>query len=143
MDTQNASNYFALYRKFVKAYGDFIMEELGEKDLSPNEIVVISSLSVTTKASEIAKISDVSKALISRSVKLLKSKDLINVSLDTMDMREQTLTLTEKGEDIAKRIIECKEKFFEKAFKDFSDDEAEVLKALLNLMANNLKIDNI
>ncbi|MBO4695381.1 MAG: winged helix DNA-binding protein [Clostridia bacterium] len=119
------------------------MEELGEKDLSPNEIVVISSLSVTTKASEIAKISDVSKALISRSVKLLKSKDLINISLDTLDMREQTLTLTEKGEEIAKRIIKCKEKFFEKAFKDFSEDESEVLKALLNLMANNLNIDNI
>jgi len=143
MDTQNANNYFSLYRKFVKAYGDFIMEELGEKDLSPNEIVVISSLSVTTKASEIAKISDVSKALISRSVKLLKSKGLINVSLDTADMREQNLKLTEKGEDIAKKIVTCKEQFFEKAFKDFSEDESEVLKALLNLMANNLKIDNI
>ena len=141
MDTENAKYYFATYRKLVKAYSNYIMKELEKENLSPNEVEVLSYLSITTKASEIAEISDVSKALISRSVKLLKSKDLINISLDTTDKREQTLSLTEKGEILAKKIEDSKAKFFEIAFKDFSQDEAAVLKALLQLMTNNLRIE--
>ena len=114
------------------------MEELGEKDLSPNEIVVITCMKESSKASEIAAMANVSKALISRSVKYLKNKGLIEIKLDSKDKREQTLSLTDTGEELYDLIEKNKADFYEKAFDGFSTDERAVLQALLKLMGNNL-----
>ena len=140
MDTKKAYFYLNIYRKFVNAYNNFIVVEFSDYVLSPNEIVVLSSLSETSKASEIAKQADVSKALVSRSVSLLKSKKLVNIDYDLSDKREQIITLTAEGQELAKRIELAKEKFVDIAFKDFSKDELDVLKALLVLIGKNLNI---
>lgn len=138
MDSKNSNNYFFMYRKLLNSFNEFLTDKVSKYALSPNEIVVLTTLKETSKASEIAMIANVSKALISRSVKLLKSKGFIEIRVDDKDKREQTLSLTEEGEKLAADIEIYKAEFFERAFYGFTEDEANVLKLLLQIMCKNL-----
>ena len=81
---------------------------------------------------------DVSKGLVSRSVKSLKEKGYITAQVSNTDKREQTLVLTSKGEEIRLAIEETRAEFFEKAFNHFETTERQVFEALLKLMTNNI-----
>lgn len=140
MDLRNAGYYFSAFRKLQHSYIDYQLSALHEYDLSPNEIVVLSSLDSTTTASEIAQAADVSKALVSRSVKLLKEKEFITTTLSDVDKREQTLELTDEGKKIADLIDEANRRFFAAALANFEKQEQEALMALLKLMMQNLGI---
>lgn len=140
MDIRNAAFFFTAYRKLIHAYTDFQMSALEDYELSPNEIVVLASLGTTNTASEIALNADVSKALVSRSVKFLKEKGFITASISDFDKREQALALTDSGKKIAALIDEANRRFFAQSFANFEDNERRVLKALLMMMLNNLNI---
>lgn len=141
MEIKNAAHYFSCYKKLEKNYIDFLQNALISYDLSPNEIVVLSSLENINTASEIALSSDVSKALVSRSVKMLKAKGHITTNISPVDKREQTLELTESGKEISLLIDEANHRFFATAFANFEENESKLLKALLNMMMRNLNID--
>ncbi len=141
IDVKKASYYFACYKKLEKSYTDFQLSALDDYDLSPNEIVVLSSLEHMSTASEIALKSDVSKALVSRSVKFLKKKGYITTTVSQDDKREQFLALTDEGKKIADRIDEANRRFFATAFANFEDTEKKVLSALLRMMMRNLNIE--
>ncbi len=132
---------FSAFRRLSKQFGDFLDKTIGEIKLSPNEIVVLTSLDKICSASELATNFNVSKALISRSVKHLKSLGFLQVSISSVDKREQILTLTESGQEIAKVAHGAVDEFFAKAYADFSADEKEVLTALLSKMLINLSED--
>lgn len=142
MDLKNTANYFVAFRKLLRSYTDYQMRELKDYDLSPNEIVVLSSIGLVGLASEIAENACVSKALVSRSVKQLKYKGLITATISTVDKREQALRLTDEGEKVAERIAEANRKFYVAAFKRFEDNEKRVLQALLGLMLQNLESED-
>lgn len=141
LDVKNAAHYFACYKKLEKSYTDFQLNALDDYDLSPNEIVVLSNLEKINTASEIALKTDVSKALVSRSVKFLKEKGYITTTVSEADKREQFLALTEEGKKIAVLIDEANRRFFATAFANFEDTEKRVLTALLKMMMRNLNID--
>ena len=103
--------------------------------------MVLSSIETTPTASDIAMQSDVSKALVSRSVKLLKEKDYITATVSEEDKREQELALTEEGKKVAELIDEANRRYFATAFANFEQNEKEVLRALLDMMMRNLNID--
>lgn len=138
MDTKNTAYYFAVFRKLLRSYIDFQIKELKDYNLTPNEIVVLSSIDSVALASDIAFDANVSKALVSRSVKQLKDKGLIRADISTVDKREQMLSLTEEGEKVALLIQEANDKFYKVAFRRFEDNEKRVLQALLKLMLQNL-----
>ncbi len=140
MDIKNAAYYFSAYRKLERAYIDFQLNALESYELSPNEISVLASLETLSTASDIALDADVSKALVSRSVKLLKEKKYITSTLSENDKREQRLTLTDEGKVIAGLIDEANRRFFATAFANFEENEKQVLEALLNMMMSNLHI---
>lgn len=140
-DFRNAAYYFASYKKLEKSYTDFQLNALDDYDLSPNEIAVLSCLGRINTASEIALHTDVSKALVSRSVKFLKEKGYITTTVSDEDKREQYLALTEEGQKIALLIDEANRRFFATAFANFEDTEKKVLTALLKMMMRNLDID--
>lgn len=142
MDLKNTANYFVAFRRLLRSYTDYQMRELKDYDLSPNEIVVLSSIGSVGLASEIAENACVSKALVSRSVKQLKDKGLITATISTVDKREQMLRLTDEGEKVAERIAEANHKFYVAAFKRFEDNEKRVLQALLGLMLQNLESED-
>ncbi len=138
MEIKNAAYYFSCYKKLEKNYIDFLQNALISYDLSPNEIVVLSSLENIDTASEIALSAD---ALVSRSVKLLRDKGHIVANVSPVDKREQTLELTESGKEIAALIDEANHRFFATAFANFEENESKLLKALRNMMMRNLNID--
>ena len=141
MDVKNAAYFFSAYRKLLRSYTDFQLNALEGYDLSPNEIVVLSSIETTPTASEIALRSDVSKALVSRSVKLLKEKNYITATVSDEDKREQYLSLTEEGKKVAELIDEANRRYFATAFANFEQDAKAALKALLGVMMRNLNLD--
>ena len=141
MDVKNAAYFFSAYRKLLPSYTDFQLNALKGYDLSPNEIVVLSSIETTPTASEIALRSDVSKALVSRSVKLLKEKNYITATVSDEDKREQQLALTDEGRKVAELIDEANRRYFATAFANFEQDEKVVLKPLLDMMLRNLNVD--
>ena len=141
MDVKNAAYFFSAYRKLLRSYTDFQLNALEGYDLSPNEIVVLSSIETTPTASDIAMMSDVSKALVSRSVKLLKEKNYITATVSEEDKREQQLALTEEGQKVAELVDEANRRYFATAFANFEKDEKAVLKALLDMMLRNLNVD--
>lgn len=138
MDLKNTAYFFAAFRKLLKSYTDYQLKELKEYDLTPNEIVVLSSIGVVGMASDIAQNACVSKALVSRSVKELREKGLISASISEVDKREQKLSLTPEGEKAAQLIAGANQNFYKVAFRRFEDNEKRVLQALLQLMLNNL-----
>lgn len=138
MDMKNTAYFFAAFRKLLKSYTDYQLKELKGYDLTPNEIVVLSSIGVVGMASDIAQNACVSKALVSRSVKELRDKGLISASISEVDKREQKLSLTPEGEKAAQLIADANQNFYKVAFRRFEDNEKRVLQALLQLMLNNL-----
>lgn len=138
MDLKNSAYFFAAFRKLLKSYTDYQLKELKGYDLTPNEIVVLSSIGVVGMASDIAQNACVSKALVSRSVKELREKGFISASISEVDKREQKLSLTPEGEKAAQLIADANQNFYKVAFRRFEDNEKRVLQALLQLMLNNL-----
>ena len=138
MDFKITAYFFAAFRKLLKSYTDYQLKELKGYDLTPNEIVVLSSIGVVGMASDIAQNACVSKALVSRSVKELREKGLISASISEVDKREQKLSLTPEGEKAAQLIADANQNFYKVAFRRFEDNEKRVLQALLQLMLNNL-----
>ncbi len=138
MDLKNTAYFFAAFRKLLKSYTDYQLKELKGYDLTPNEIVVLSSIGAVGMASDIAQNACVSKALVSRSVKELREKGLISASISEVDKREQKLSLTPEGEKAAQLIADANQNFYKVAFRRFEDNEKRVLQALLQLMLNNL-----
>ena len=138
MDLKNTAYFFAAFRKLLKSYTDYQLKELKGYDLTPNEIVVLSSIGVVGMASDIAQNACVSKALVSRSVKELREKGLISASISEVDKREQKLSLTPEGEKAAQLIADANQNFYKVAFRRFEDNEKRGLQALLQLMLNNL-----
>ena len=143
MDRNYESNayLFASFKKLEKAYTEYLLKKLGKYHLSPNEIEVICCLDRTSSAREIVLMTDVSKGLVSRSVKGLREKGYITTTLSDKDKREQYLALTEEGQKIALLIDEANRRFFATAFANFEDTEKKVLTALLKMMMRNLDID--
>jgi len=137
-DIKNLNFIFSSFRKISRAYADFLTEGLKGHDLTPNEIVVLSSLESVSTASDIAHDSEVSKALVSRSVASLKEKGLIRVSISEVDKREQKLILTEEGQRVAGIIESLNEEFAKAAFATLQDNEKRVLMAILKIVLANV-----
>ncbi len=132
------SFFFTKMRKILREYTDYQMTALKDYDLSPNEIAVLSTIGKLNNASDIAVSANVSKALVSRSVKVLKEKGLINTNISLVDKREQVLSLTSEGASVAELIKQANEEFYDIVFKSFDNNEKLVLKALISLMLKNL-----
>lgn len=143
MDSNYESNayLFASFKKLEKAYTEYLLKKLGKYHLSPNEIEVICCLDRTSSAREIVLMTDVSKGLVSRSVKGLREKGYITTTLSDKDKREQYLALTEEGEAIRLVIEQSRVDFFEKAFEHYEGTERQVFEALVKLMSKNLDLE--
>lgn len=135
------SYYLVAFRKISRAYQEFQMNALKGYNLSPNEIVVLSSLDNVTTASQIALDYDVSKALLSRSVKLLKEKGYIVSSVSDQDKREQDLSLTEEGRAVANIIAQANRRFFQQIARGVPSDTLDLVKMMLKVLMTNLSIE--
>ena len=140
MDIKQCKNIFASFRSLTRAYNDFITGCVSEFGLSPNEVAVIDGLQTVSTASAIARDADVSKALVSRSVKSLKDKGLIETSISAVDKREQDLSLTELGRGVADIIELANERFYNVAMQGTQGRALEITELSIEMIKRNLNI---
>ena len=125
-------------RALLRLYNEFVTKAVRDYALSPNEVAVLSGLQTVSTASAIAREADVSKALVSRSVKSLKDKGLIEVSISTIDKREQDLSLTDEGMEVAELIEEANRQFIARITRGNQDKGLEITGLTLALFIRNL-----
>lgn len=77
---------------------------------------------------DLTELSGTDKANTTRVIKELLNKDIV---IKSGGERKFNITLTEKGKQIAEHFKQQKEKFMENVFKDFSKEELQNLKELL------------
>ncbi len=140
MENASINHFFRDNRKIAKCYNDYLDKAVEGCSLSPNEIAVLAHAQSLKTASAIASSLNVSKALVSRSVKNLKNLGFILTEKCSDDKREQSIILTPEGIEISSKIVKANSEFYEMAFKSFDDNEKAVLKALVGLMMKNLNI---
>ena len=140
MDIKQCKNMFASFRTLLRTYNDYVTECVSDYALSPNEVAVLDGLQTVSTASAIARDADVSKALVSRSVKSLKDKGLIETSISAFDKREQDLRLTDSGREVAKRIDEANERFYSIATQNTQERALEITQLMLEMIMQNLNI---
>ncbi|MCI8733637.1 MAG: winged helix-turn-helix transcriptional regulator [Clostridia bacterium] len=138
MNLKQCKNMFASFRTLMRAYNDYITGCVSDYSLSPNEVAVLDGLQTVSTASAIAKDADVSKALVSRSVKSLKDKGLIEISISAVDKREQDLKLTDKGLEVAAIIDEANNRFYRLATRGTEDKALEITGLMLEIIIKNL-----
>jgi len=138
MTVKQGKNIFASFRTLLRTYNEYVTACVSEYGLSPNEVAVLSSLQNVSTASAIAKESDVSKALVSRSVKSLKEKGLIEVTISEIDKREQNLRLTEEGRNVANVIEDAIAAFFETVSRGSEEKGLAITGLTLELFIKNL-----
>ncbi len=136
-DIQFMEYLLASARRLLSARERALAEATDGAGFSPNEIAVLMGLETVNTASQLAKDLDVSKALISRSVRSLKERGLIDISISKMDKREQNLSLTEEGERLAKRLASIERRFCSTALNGLSDELEIVVKKTLKLILKN------
>lgn len=138
MDSKNLGIYLSSFRNVLRTYNEFLSKALPEYNLSPNEADVLANVAMFSTGVELAQNLGVSKALISRSVKTLKDKGLLEISPSVMDKREQVLTLTELGYEASNKIEEANKDFCDQILSAFSDEEMEVFNALIKILIHSI-----
>lgn len=132
---------FASFRTLLRTYNDFVTGCVSDYALSPNEVAVLDGLQTVSTASAIARDADVSKALVSRSVKSLKDKGLIEMTISAVDKREQDLRLTDSGREVAARIEEANRRFYRIATQGTDEKALEITELMLEVIVKNLNIE--
>ncbi|WP_117234750.1 MarR family winged helix-turn-helix transcriptional regulator [Vibrio maerlii] len=78
------------------------------------------------------------KGQIARMTNRLQKQELIEKKSNPEDKRSVQLCLTEKGHQVLQNLESVESQMLERMFADFSDDEAAVLKKLVEKIDRNL-----
>lgn len=138
MNVKQGKGLIASCRTLLRLYNEYVTQSVTQYTLSPNEVAVLSGLQTVSTASAIAKDADVSKALVSRSVKSLKEKGLIKIDISEIDKREQDLSLTQDGIRVAQTIEEANARFIDHMTSGNQDKGLEITCLTLALFIKNL-----
>lgn len=126
-------------KRILRTFTEYVDSALDGCDLSPNEVIVLSCLNrEPATASHIAQEFEVSKALVSRSVKRLKTLGLIKISISESDKREQMLSLSEEGKNVANKIDGAVKRFSYTSMRRMGEDERNTLRLMLKIIIGNL-----
>ena len=136
-DYDYLKSYLLDFHKLARLYDEYMSAGLKEYELSPNEITVINSISQKSTASKIAKDNEVSKALVSRSIKSLESKGIVSSTISSSDKRESNLALTDLGRTIQSKIRRLNNRFAEKTLNRFDDNKRRTFGMLLRVLCEN------
>lgn len=91
---------------------------------------------------EIADILSVSPASIATSTKRLQKAGLIKKQIDEENLRKNMLSVTEKGIELAKKCRESFNKFDQRLFSGFSNEELFLIKEHLDRLISNISDDS-
>lgn len=109
-------------------------------DISPNEWFVISKLfqTISCNQNELADELGLNKVKISRLVLGLEQKNIITRDQKIVDKRHKSVSLTEEGKVVYKKIEPIAQKVHEQIFEQFTESEKELFYEFYNRISKNL-----
>lgn len=126
--------------KYIQRIKSIEMTEFGLKGTHVMCVFYLSRNPKGLTASQLCNICGEDKAAISRTLAELGEKEYINTDCDeTKKKYRSVITLTEKGEELAKRVDDLIGQWVGLGGDGLTDDEREVFYRSLEKIANNLK----
>lgn len=139
-DIYNTGYFIGLTGKYIKLAASKGLKENKLNDMTLEQYSLLFTLSFEDGMYQ----RQLSKALlkdrpnITRLVSILENMNMIEKIRDEDNKKIFKIYLTQKGKDEVKKLIPIRNAFFEKAFKDISNDEINTLLILLEKVRNNL-----
>ena len=122
------------YDRAPKSYGTDVL-------ISSSEIYMVKCIFDTEKASvtNISKTLDITKSAVSQAVKKLKSKDLINISIDEDNLSRYVIDLTEKGNTAHENHINARAELSSKIYSLLDSCTEDSIEALYDFISGSRK----
>lgn len=113
--------------------------EMGVSQMEFDILVFLKNNPGRDTARDIVALRRLPKSNVSQAVELLIGKGLLERRQDTVDRRRVHLSLTEKAEDIMPRLLAAQQRFWEQAFRGFSQEELTCFGGMYRRIVNNLQ----
>ena len=117
----------------------FFSHNIKDLDIGGGHMSLIFHLYKQDGASqeELAKALEVDKATVTRAIHKLEEQGIVERRRDPVDQRINRIVLTESGHSHQNELKAITREWHETLLKDFTDEETETLKYLLDKLMNN------
>lgn len=88
---------------------------------------------------EIAEMLNIAPATVTIMTKKLEKAGFIERVIDSRDQRVMRIHITDSGKDIYNKMSDIKKRILHESYKDFTDEELEMTKHIIDKMINNIK----
>lgn len=139
---EKGEGLFSYYAKIDKVYRKLCAHAVAEYCFTPNEIMVLMFLSNNPgldSASDIAHFRNISKGLVAKSVESLCEKGYLKTGKDEKDRRLVHLFLTEKSDDIVKRLKNCRREFARDLYVGVLEEDMAAMARVTEVIIQNLE----
>ena len=137
------NNVFYIYFQIIKKYNDYMEKSLGKYNFTPSEIAVLTFLANNqdrkNTAKDISAFRGLSKGIISRTVHLLISKELILTEEKPDDGRSMYLKINIQNEELIKDLKYHSVNFINILSRDIPEVDLEYFNRINNGILHKLK----
>ncbi len=137
------NNVFYIYFQIIKKYNDYMEKSLGKYNFTPSEIAVLTFLANNqdrkNTAKDISAFRGLSKGIISRTVHLLISKELILTEENPDDGRSMYLKINIQNEELIKDLKYHSVNFINILSRDIPEVDLEYFNRINNGILHNLE----
>ncbi|MEQ3514630.1 MarR family transcriptional regulator [Pseudoalteromonas sp. BZB3] len=122
-----------------KVSDDFANVYKEQADLTSPQWRVMAHLAQSSfTAKQLIELARIDKSTISRAIKQLESRGLIELKADEKDKRSKVLFLTKEGREIYKKLSVSAKAWEKSLLKDLSEQERVTLKAVLHKLNEHI-----
>ena len=141
---RRATTLLTNMRRIIKLYDSMLKPVCEHYDLTLMEAAIISFLYNNPgkdTAADIVELRMLAKSNVSQAVESLIQKSLLYRTQDTKDRRKIHLSLAEKTKPITQEIERVRERFRERVFQGFSEEEENLMVQFNKRIAENIKLE--
>ena len=136
---------FLLGIRAAMKFQDSLLKQLSETYgltlIEANVITFLHNNPGKDTAADITELRMLSKGNVSQAVESLIQKSLLYRTQDTKDRRKIHLSLAEKTKPITQEIERVRERFRERVFQGFSEEEEKLVVQFNKRIAENIKLE--
>lgn len=134
-DSGSAPSTEARIMRDLGYFGYFLHVHLGGRNGKQHILVKLLANGSEMTQRDLQEASSVTSASLSEVIAKLEAEGLVTRTRSEIDRRQLTVTLTPEGEERARKVVETRARFEERAFDFLDRDERERLADALDLMA--------
>ena len=125
--------------KINKEFTRYINLQLQQYNITRAEAPILLTLYSGDGVTQeyISKCYHLNEATVTRTVKRMENKGIVERKSDSEDKRKKLLFITDDGRKIAEELIRIQDEFENELFSSFSDDELDAFKKLTDKLLEN------